>query len=174
MFFAARLAESSLRRELPCASLIEVLHRSCSWQPKEQRVAQRGLRVQAWKSELISSPGPAILLNMRAEVMAERIKFQTNWLVMSLVSVAQWQSIGRICGVLGWIPSWGNSIFSIFAKASLQIRLPLPFPCEIIFRGTLCGKSVLTLIKLELTEHETHSLKLVRTQNDVQWSKSPV
>ena len=33
-------------------------------EPKEQRVAQRGLCAQAWKSELKSSPGPAILLDM--------------------------------------------------------------------------------------------------------------
>ena len=34
-------------------------------EPQEQRVAQCGLCAQAWKSELISSPGPAILLHMR-------------------------------------------------------------------------------------------------------------
>ena len=34
-------------------------------EPKEQRVAQRGLCAQAWKSELKSSPGPAILLDMK-------------------------------------------------------------------------------------------------------------
>ena len=33
-------------------------------EPKEQRVAQRGLCVQVWKSELKSSPVPAILLDM--------------------------------------------------------------------------------------------------------------
>ena len=34
-------------------------------EPKEQCVDQRGLRAQARKSELKSSPGPAILLNMK-------------------------------------------------------------------------------------------------------------
>ena len=33
-------------------------------EPKEQRVAQRGLCAKAWKSELKSSPGPAILFDM--------------------------------------------------------------------------------------------------------------
>ena len=77
-------------------------------------------------------------------------------------------------GSWGRFPAGVISIFSISAKASLQVCLPLPFLCGITFQGTLCGKSVLTLIKLELTEHDTHSLKLVRTQNDVHWSKSHV
>ena len=121
MFFAVRLAESSLRGELPCASLIEVLHCSCSW--LNRKSSQSGLRAQAWKSEQTSSPGLATLLNMRAEVMAERIKFQTNWLVMSLVSVAQGQSIGRICGVLGSISRWGNFDFFNFCQ-SFASNLP--------------------------------------------------
>ena len=37
-------------------------------EPKEQRVAQRGLCAQAWKSELESSPGPAILLDLVGSV----------------------------------------------------------------------------------------------------------
>ena len=88
MFFAARFAESLLRGELATgrarygkSSLREELATGRArlrtadggaayasqvqlTEPKEQRVAQRGLRAQARKSELKSSPGPAILLDM--------------------------------------------------------------------------------------------------------------
>ena len=52
--FAAHLAESSLREELTCGSVIELLHRSCNWLKLTERAArfQRGLRAQARKSEL--------------------------------------------------------------------------------------------------------------------------
>ena len=67
-FFAAHLAESSLREELALADRWSswYIAAATDWsKPKEQRVFQRGLRAQARKSELKSSPGPAILLDMR-------------------------------------------------------------------------------------------------------------
>ena len=65
-----RVLHCSLSREL---ALGRARLRTAVWgavsqlqltEPKEQRVAQRGLCAQAWKSELKSSPGPAILLDM--------------------------------------------------------------------------------------------------------------
>ena len=72
-------------------------------EPKEQRVAQRGLCAQAWMSELKSSPGPSNLLDMRSSVIDVCAIF-TNLLCWyfrlklrsiercSAVNVAEWVS----------------------------------------------------------------------------------
>ena len=39
-FFAAHLAESSLREELACGPVIELLHRSCNWLQSTERAAR--------------------------------------------------------------------------------------------------------------------------------------
>ena len=39
-FFAAHLAESSLREELACGPVIELLHRSCNWLKLTERAAR--------------------------------------------------------------------------------------------------------------------------------------
>ena len=39
-FFAAHLAESSLRKELACGPVIELLHRSCNWLKSTERAAR--------------------------------------------------------------------------------------------------------------------------------------
>ena len=40
MFFAAHSAESSLREELACGPMIELLHRSCNWLKLTERAAR--------------------------------------------------------------------------------------------------------------------------------------
>ena len=80
-FFTAHFAESSLRGELVAGrARLSTADRGAESQLqltelKEQRVAQRGRRVQARKSELENSPGPAILLDMNYR---EAISFFAN------------------------------------------------------------------------------------------------
>ena len=59
-FFAARLAESSLRGKLDCGPLIEVLHRSCSWLNRK------------------SSALPARALCAGSKVIAEKFAWASN------------------------------------------------------------------------------------------------
>ena len=74
---------------------------------------------------------------LRCEDGAERIKFQTNWLVMWLVSVGQWQSISRICWGPGFDSRLGQSRFFLFLpKLHFQFpflpSFPLPFPFPLL------------------------------------------
>ena len=119
-FFTARFAESSLWGELPCASLIEVLQNFASQlqlpEPKEQRFAHRRHCAQAWNSELKSSPGPAILLDMLGghakSLVCRSLKTQKCYESLNPLSAIWWiyPVIKMIISVAVWwiYPSWVN------------------------------------------------------------------
>ena len=112
-----------------------MLHRSCSWLSlRAARYTQCGLCAQAWKSELKSSPGPAILLDMRAPWLSYpgRSPVEAQGVYIHAVFIHAWAHGQKGLPVLtvrdersGGLPKFLNAAVSLFFFVTWLIQSDL-------------------------------------------------